>query len=194
MAARRNPTYYPGDLRADLVTAAAELIAERGADSVSLREVARRVGVSHAAPAHHFTDRTGLLTAVATQGFTRLRDEVARARKGKPDARGIVAAGVAYVAYGSANWTVFELMFRSALLRADAAYVDAGLAARGELEQAVTDAQRTGWAPGRPPDELVLTCWALAHGLAGLAAAGAIPAESTSVEAVVRSTVTALGG
>lgn len=192
MAARRNPTYYPGDLRADLVTAAAELIAERGADSVSLREVARRVGVSHAAPAHHFTDRTGLLTAVATQGFTRLRDEVARARKGKPDARGIVAAGVAYVAYGSANWTVFELMFRPAVLRPDAAYYAAALAARAELEQAVTDAQRSGWATTRRPEDLVLTCWALAHGLAGLAATGAIAADTRSIRPLVQTTVDAL--
>lgn len=192
MATRRNPTYYPGDLRGDLVAAAAELVAERGADAVSLREVARRVGVSHAAPAHHFGDRTGLLTAVATSGFTGLREAVAAARRDRPGHDGVVAAGLGYVAYGAAHWAVFELMFRSATLRPDDAYVAAGLAARGELEEAVADAQHRGWAAHRPTEQLVLTCWALAHGLAGLAAVGAISPDPADVEPLLRATVDAL--
>ena len=62
-------TYHHGDLRAAILTEAARLVAERGADGVSLRELAREAGVSHAAPAHHFTDRRGLFTALAAQGF-----------------------------------------------------------------------------------------------------------------------------
>ncbi len=63
------PTYHHGDLRAVILAEAARLVAERGADRGSLRELARDAGVSHAAPAHHFTDRRGLFTALATQGF-----------------------------------------------------------------------------------------------------------------------------
>ncbi|HEY4796462.1 MAG TPA: helix-turn-helix domain-containing protein, partial [Mycobacterium sp.] len=59
------PTYHHGDLRAAILNEAARLVAQRGADGVSLRELAREAGVSHAAPAHHFTDRRGLFTALA---------------------------------------------------------------------------------------------------------------------------------
>src|SRR5690242_20256319 len=62
-------SYHHGDLKAVILAQAAMLVAERGADGVSLRELARAAGVSHAAPAHHFTDRRGLFTALATEGF-----------------------------------------------------------------------------------------------------------------------------
>jgi AcrR family transcriptional regulator len=61
-------TYHHGDLRAVILSQAARLVAERGADAISLREFAREAGVSHAAPAHHFTDRRGLFTALAACG------------------------------------------------------------------------------------------------------------------------------
>ena len=67
----RSP-YHHGDLRATILTAAAAFGRQRGADAVSLRELARAAGVSHAAPAHHFTDRRGLFTALAAQGYTML--------------------------------------------------------------------------------------------------------------------------
>src|SRR5215472_6922071 len=61
--------HFAGDLRQALLDAAVATLDEAGADGLSLREVARRAGVSHAAPAHHFTDKAGLLTAIATEGF-----------------------------------------------------------------------------------------------------------------------------
>ena len=66
-------TYHHGDLKATILAEAAVLVAERGADGLSLRELARAAGVSHAAPAHHFTDRRGLFTALATEGFQHAR-------------------------------------------------------------------------------------------------------------------------
>ncbi len=69
LAAMDRPNYHHGDLRAAILSEAARLVAERGADRVSLRELARSAGVSHAAPAHHFVDRRGLFTALAAQGF-----------------------------------------------------------------------------------------------------------------------------
>src|SRR6195256_5650444 len=73
-------TYHHGDLKAALLAKAAALVAERGADGVSLRELARNAGVSHAAPAHHFTDRRGLFTALAAEGFSLLAEALLRAR------------------------------------------------------------------------------------------------------------------
>ena len=65
-------TYHHGDLKAAILGQAAHLVAERGADGVSLRELARAAGVSHAAPAHHFVDRRGLFTALAAEGWRKL--------------------------------------------------------------------------------------------------------------------------
>src|SRR5262252_10708100 len=61
--------YHHGDLRRQLIAAAERIIMERGVDGFTLREATRRVGVSHAAPAHHFKDAKGLLTEVALLGF-----------------------------------------------------------------------------------------------------------------------------
>ena len=74
MAAANTPKrpYHHGNLRAVLLEAALAEIAERGPQALSLRELARRAGVSHAAPAHHFGDKPGLLTAIAAEGFRRL--------------------------------------------------------------------------------------------------------------------------
>jgi len=90
-------TYHHGDLRAVILTEAARLVAERGADRVSLRELARGAGVSHAAPAHHFTDRRGLFTALATQGFQLLAAALVDARPR------FVDAALAYVRFAIEN-------------------------------------------------------------------------------------------
>src|ERR1700710_1005930 len=73
-------SYHHGDLKAAILAQAAPLVAERGADGISLRELARAAGVSHAAPAHHFTDRRGLFTALATEGYQLLAAALADAR------------------------------------------------------------------------------------------------------------------
>src|SRR5215472_18015254 len=106
------PTYHHGDLRAAILTEAARLVAERGADGVSLRELARGAGVSHAAPAHHFTDRRGLFTALAAQGFRLLTAALT-------DARGRFAdAALAYVRFALEHPGHYRVMFDRALLDA----------------------------------------------------------------------------
>ncbi|PRC56217.1 TetR family transcriptional regulator, partial [Mycobacterium sp. ITM-2017-0098] len=81
------------------------LVAERGADGVSLRELARAAGVSHAAPAHHFTDRRGLFTALAAQGWRMLAVALADARPEFSD------AALAYVRFAVENPGHYEVMF-----------------------------------------------------------------------------------
>ena len=88
MAATRqaNPTYYGGDLRRDLLDAALRTIAREGPSAVSLRSLARDLGVSHAAPANHFPDKAALFTAIAVEGFTLLGQAMAAATELGPDA------------------------------------------------------------------------------------------------------------
>ena len=102
-------TYHHGDLKATILAEAAVLVAERGADGLSLRELARAAGVSHAAPAHHFTDRRGLFTALATEGFRMLADALAGAR---PD---FLDAALAYVRFAIDHPGHYAVMFDKSL-------------------------------------------------------------------------------
>src|SRR6478735_8486990 len=88
--------YHHGDLRRAILSAALDVIATEGPSALSLRDLARRAGVSHAAPAHHFKDRTGLLTAIAAEGHALLSDELAEA----PDLR---ERGVRYVRFATGH-------------------------------------------------------------------------------------------
>src|ERR1700727_3404070 len=104
------PNYHHGDLRVVILTEAARLVAERGAERISLRELARDAGVSHAAPAHHFTDRRGLFTALATQGFRLLAEALIGARGHFAD------AAVAYVRFAIEHPGHYQVMFNKSLL------------------------------------------------------------------------------
>ena len=107
-------TYHHGDLKAVILAKAATLVAERGADGISLRELAREAGVSHAAPAHHFTDRRGLFTALAApRGGGMLADALAAAR---PD---FIDAALAYVRFALDHPGHYAVMFDRSLVNAD---------------------------------------------------------------------------
>src|SRR5258708_40083290 len=104
----RGPTkkaYHHGDLRRQLVAAAEEIILERGVDGFTLREAARRVGVSPAAPAHHFKDARGLLSEVALLGFEEFGDALSAAdrRGGDDPQKRLYEQGLAYVAFALKN-------------------------------------------------------------------------------------------
>src|SRR6202007_2821851 len=108
--------YHHGDLRPALLRAAVEVIGQSGPAAMSLREVARRAGVSHAAAAYHFGDKAGLLTAVAAQGYRMLTEELRSAR----DARsGFLEVGVAYVRFAVSHRAHFEVMYRPELYHRD---------------------------------------------------------------------------
>ncbi|MFC4148385.1 TetR/AcrR family transcriptional regulator [Micromonospora mangrovi] len=157
-------SYHHGDLRRALLAAAAEAMAESGPAALSLRDLARRAGVSHAAPAHHFGDKAGLLTALATQGFELLAEALRRAGD---DFR---ESGVAYVCFAVRHRAHFEVMFRPDLHRADDPGLTAARERAGEL-------LRLGVArhTGRGPDVDALAAWSIVHGFATLWLAGALP-------------------
>src|SRR5919201_1889964 len=108
--------YHHGDLPRVLLDTATQAILEVGPAAVSLRDLARRAGVSHAAPAYHFGDKAGLLTAVAADGFERLGAALreAYARTGS-----FLEVGVAYVRFAVSHRAHFEVMFRPELYRPD---------------------------------------------------------------------------
>src|SRR3546814_5565744 len=109
-------SYHHGDRGPAVIRAAVEVVAERGPDGFSLKETARRAGVSPAAPAHHFGDARGLLTAIATEAFRDFGDALAAADKGADRAARIRAQGVAYVRFALDDPARFHLMWRKALL------------------------------------------------------------------------------
>lgn len=176
---RPNPTYYDGDLRRDLVDTALELIAREGPSAVSLRSLARRLGVSHAAPANHFPDKATLFTAIAIQGFQLLSAAIEDAvRQLGPDATAsqrMAAAGRAYTGFAVNHRAHFEVMWQRDLLHQD----DPRLAAAGDATFAlllggVHDAQAEGWATGADPHTVAYLAWSVVHGLAALWLGGSL--------------------
>jgi AcrR family transcriptional regulator len=169
--------HFAGDLRQALLDAAVATLDEVGADRLSLRRVARRAGVSHAAPAHHFTDKAGLLTAVATEGFAILVTYLAATRPGgagEPVDQ-LAALGRAYAQFAEDNPGRFEVMFRPGLLRAgDPSFQRAGDAAFQVLRDHIATCQDRGWREHTPTDGLAAAAWALAHGIAVLRTQGSL--------------------
>jgi AcrR family transcriptional regulator len=158
--------YHHGDLRRTVLAAAVDAIGESGLDGWSLRELARRAGVSHAAPAHHFGDKAGLLTALAAEGFDLLADTLA------PAASDFLEAGLAYVRFAVEHPVHFGVMFQPKLYRADDETVRAARERAGALLRQGAQAVET------TPDAGAVTAragWSIAHGFASLCLAGAIP-------------------
>jgi AcrR family transcriptional regulator len=154
-------TYHHGDLRAAILTEAARLVAERGADRVSLRELAREAGVSHAAPAHHFIDRRGLFTALAAQGFELLAAALAEARPR------FLAAALAYVRFAIEHPGHYRVMFDKSLLDPSNRELAAAEAAAGaELSRGV--ASLPDQHAQADPAGAQLAAWSLVHGFSML--------------------------
>ena len=161
--------YHHGDLPNALRRAAVEVIEERGAGGFSLREVARRAGVSHTAPAHHFGDMKGLLTSVAEEGFAALHAACTVAIDGVDDpVDQLTALGRAYVSLARTNRGHCEVMFRTDIIDTDdPELVTCGLEAYGLLEATVrrlieAEDLRVG------VDEATWLCWSAMQGLVQL--------------------------
>jgi AcrR family transcriptional regulator len=176
--------YHHGDLRRAIVTAALEILSETQSVEFSLRELARRAGVSHNAPYKHFADKRELLAAVSAAGFEALikRMGLEAAKAGHPRAQ-LFAMLRTYVRYGVENPALYKLMFggylsgpadgRPAIERAaaeGARTVLAGAIRDGALGQAIPDTPRNE----RKIAGAILACWSLVHGLTQLIADGLV--------------------
>lgn len=181
----RERPYHHGSLRSALIEAAEAVIAERGVDGFSLREAARRAGVSPAAPAHHFGDARGLLTALAAEGFRRFGNALAAADVGATPEERVRAQGMAYVRFALAEPAKFDLMWRYALIdRDDPDYLAASRRAFAVLDREVRGEE--GMKKGRldPSVAPSIACWAMVHGFARLALDGAFGTEPGEAERV----------
>lgn len=167
--------YHHGNLRAALLGAAEAELEEKGVEGFSLRGIAKRAGVSHAAPAHHFRDTNGLLTALAVEGFKRfLAMQTAHQAKAPEDPLSqLVAAGMGYIDFGMTHPALFQLMFSSK--RPDHGSNDLAQAAGAAFDHLVENVRRARLPRTDEQDVLMLdvtSTWALAHGLADLMKAG----------------------
>jgi AcrR family transcriptional regulator len=160
-----------------LAAARAELV-EHGRAAISLRAIARRAGLSHASPKYHFGDRSGLLTAIAAEGFHALARHLSEVHESEAQQQ-LAALGRAYVDFGLSHPALFELMFASSELHAtDPELIAAQQHAIGALTTAVT---RLPGIDAAPPDapKLALISWAFVHGLVVLARDGALQAAAS---------------
>jgi AcrR family transcriptional regulator len=180
--------YHHGDLRRALIAAALKDIQRDGPAALSLRALARQVGVSHAAPVHHFGDKAGLLTAIATEGYLKLAAEQRRAyaRSGS-----FLEVGVAYVRFAVRQRAYFEVMYRPELYHADDPDLEAArLQAREMLYGPLAEHPEAAGIDARTAG---LAAWSLVHGLATLMLTGNLPPhELRNPEAVARSVASLL--
>lgn len=181
--------YHHGELRPALLSAVKDLVAEKGIESLSLRECARRAGVSWSAPGHHFGDKEGMLTAFAIEGFAELRQHMERRRDQAADPLSRAAAvGLGYLEFALKNPEYFRVMFRAELLNErDPEYQAANAAAFGVLEHAIRACHEARGADGNPLlPRLCLLAWASVHGFATLVLEGAIAELGRSKKARVK--------
>ncbi len=168
------PAYHHGDLRRALIDAAHEELEAQGVEALSLRRVAKRAGVSHAAPAHHFVNAAGLLTALTAEGFRRFAaalktaQEKAATRRQDP----LTAAGAAYVEFALANPELFSLMFASAKPDFDDPELDAASMTAFQNFLQTVDSSASAKDRGGDVNIPAMQRWSTVHGLATLLLTG----------------------
>lgn len=170
-AALTRSSEAPDDVRAQILAAAVSCMEEGGLAELSMREVARRAGVSHQLPYHYFTDREGILAAVAQAGFDLLRGRFMKAVKIEGSgADKLAAAGRAYVEFACDHPAHFRVMFRQDFVAMEN-HADAQASADScfaQLPVMVMEAIEDGLPPHPNPQAIIIMGWSIAHGLACL--------------------------
>ena len=177
--------YHHGNLRQALLEEAAEAIREGGIGRLSLRDLARRAGVSHGAPARHFADKAALLTALATDALERFQAALlgGMAEAGDSALDRHRAIGMGYVRFAIEHPAYFRLMTgRRDFFEPDAGFDAAYQRLFETIREATIAAQQEGWAAGRDPDDLLLTSWSVVHGFAMLWVEGGIQGYFGSID------------
>jgi AcrR family transcriptional regulator len=172
MPTSRSP-YHHGDLRAACLRAAMELLEEGGATALSLRAVARRAGVSPAAPYRHYADRDALISAVAGVGYRELAEYLAGAHPAPSTPDDFAAIAVAYVQFALQRPALFRVMFSDPCDRDNSERV----AATNAISEYVGAIVRQSF-PGSNTEALSTAAWALVHGLAFLHLDGKLDAST----------------
>ncbi|MDT9701332.1 TetR/AcrR family transcriptional regulator [Streptomyces sp. P17] len=172
--------YHHGDLRSTLLAGAERTLRTKGVSALSLRELAREAGVSHAAPGRHFKDKQALLNALALAGYDRLEQTLRAADDpALPLEPRLTALARAYLRFALDNGELLELMY--ARKHEPDAYEQMASAIDrtvGSLERVMADAQRRGEIIEADPEHLTLVTGASLHGLAAFAAGGLLTPEA----------------
>jgi AcrR family transcriptional regulator len=185
-----NTTYHHGDLRSALIDAALELLEEGGGTALSLRAVARRAGVSPAAPYRHYADREALVSAVAAVGYRELAERLAAAHPAPSNPDQLADVAVAYVRFAIERPALFRIMFGEPCGRDNDERVAATAAVTLYLREIVARC-----FPDSDPEALAPAIWALVHGLAFLYLDGKLePADPAAVDQRVKGAVAAILG
>jgi len=167
--------YHHGDLRRVVIETAQDMLREEKGWQFTLREVARRAGVSHAAPYKHFPEKSALLAELAALGFDQLRSEIAGAleRPLRSARAEFIAAAKAYIHFGTTNPSLYRLMFSGDVDKtAHAKLEEASAGAFAEL-LAILERGQVGEAfKKQPVHGQAAAAWALVHGLTMLAIDG----------------------
>ena len=189
MSSKVKSRYHHGDLRRSLLVHAAAMLEEIGSDALSIRELARRAGVSPRAPYQHFADKEALLSALATEAFRAFSEALAAADEAAAPGQAIEEQAVAYVRFARAAPGRFRLMFGPRRTQPEDGLAAAKAAAFGVLRRATERAA----APGDDIRALAIGYWSFAHGLAVLFLDGRVHEElSDDGDASVRRIAIAL--
>lgn len=199
--ASKNNSYHHGSLASALLEEAASMIAEGGAESVTMRELGKRLGVSRAAPYRHFSDKSALLVAVAAAGFTKLGEQLRTLEhgEGEPGVEHIRRMGEAYVRFALENPAHYRLMYgREALAREELPELrEAANTLFDGLARAFEACQAAGEIKQQDPRHQAYMAWGAVHGLASLLVDGQIMAEvdvNALIDFSTRALIDGLGG
>lgn len=174
--------YHHGDLRRAILRASAELIEERGVEALSLREAARRAGVSAGAPYHHFGSKAELLGALAADGFATMHEQMVAALESVDPEDSIArlgAIGRAYIGMARANPVEFRLMFRPGLVSRE--HLPAGCEPDASFELLKREVAKVADVlPGRPvtSEAIAILAWSVVHGASELVLDGPLATPS----------------
>jgi AcrR family transcriptional regulator len=172
--------YHHGNLRTALLSQAERTLREQGVDQLSLRELARQVGVSHGAPRRHFPERQALLDALAESGFERLGAELRRALEGAGEdfETRLRATAVAYVRFATRDAALLELMFAGKHREQQSgALHDAAERAFSIMLEVIEQGQSEGILEPGDPERVGLVLFATIQGIAALVTAGIVEAD-----------------
>lgn len=189
--------YHHGDLRRAVIETAMDMLREDRGWQFTLREVARRAGVSHAAPYKHFPDKAALLAEIALIGFDRLRETLVAARPASPGSldAALLPVAQAYLAFGEANPALYRLMFGADAGQPAGVHLsERALGAFGVVIALLEQGQEAGLIRKRPVRGQAAACWAQLHGLTMLSIDGLLLPEKVGDDAVAAALATLLEG